>query len=155
WLNSMARIQAGQAESLVGTPDERRGTHVSVAIVPLPDLIAPKNRNLDWQMGWTPLGQHIRTYIFYERVQAFVLKKFSRIYTLRVARLLTYVIAHELGHLLLPLADAHSETGVMKSRLDGNDLTDLFSGTLGFNSREAQLMRDEIGRRSQLEQMAH
>jgi len=79
WLNSMARIQAGQAESLVGTPDERRGTHVSVAIVPLPDLIAPKNRNLDWQMGWTPLGQHIRTYIFYERVQAFVLKNFSRI----------------------------------------------------------------------------
>src|SRR5262249_17283976 len=127
--------------------------HVSVVIVPRPDPIAPNIRNLDASMGWTPLGQHIRTYVFYERVEAFVLKNFSRIYTLRVPRLLTYVVTHELGHLLLPLADAHSETGIMKPQLDGGDLAELFSGTLGFTSKEAQLMRDEIERRARLDEL--
>jgi hypothetical protein len=92
---------------------------------------------MDGIMGWTPDGQHVRTYVFYERVEAFVLKNFGRIYTLRVPRLLTYAIAHELGHLLIPLADAHSEKGIMQPQLDGNDLAELFSGSLTFTTKEA------------------
>jgi hypothetical protein len=146
WFDSMARQRALQIES-------SRVTHVSVVFVSRPDLIAPKIRNLEGRMGWTPGGQHNRTYVFYERVQAFVLKNFTRIYTLRVPRLLTYATAHELGHLLLPLGDGHSEHGIMKSQLNGNDLAELFSGGLGFSSKEAQLMRDEIERRSRLEDL--
>jgi hypothetical protein len=146
WLDSMARQRALQIES-------SGVTHVSVVFLPRPDLIAPKIRNLEGRMGWTPGGQHNRTYVFYERVQEFVLKNFSRIYTLRVPRLLTYATAHELGHLLLPLADDHSEQGIMKSQLDGNDLAELFSGSLSFSSKAAQQMRDEVERRSRLEDL--
>jgi len=153
WLNSMARVRAGQTESLDGPPGKGTATYVSVVIVPHPDLIAPKIRNLEGRMGWTPNGQHVRTYVFYGRVVAFVLKNFSRIHTLRVPRLLTYVIAHELGHLLLPLADTHAEMGIMKEQLNGNDLAELFSGALGFSSKEGQLMRDEIERRARLEEV--
>jgi hypothetical protein len=39
----------------------------------------------------------------------------------------------------------------MKSQLDGNDLGELFSDTLGFSSEEAQSMVDEIERRSRQE----
>src|SRR5262249_34265663 len=123
--------------------------YVSVAIVPWPDRIAPSIRNMDGVMGWTPAEQHIRTYVFYKRVEAFVLKNFSRIYTLRVPRLLAYAIAHELGHLLIPLPDAHAETGIMKPQLSGNDLAELFYGILGFTEKQAQLMRAEIERRAQ------
>jgi len=154
WLNSMARLRAGQTDSL-SVRGKGRATYVSVVITPRPDPIAPEIRDLDGKMGWTPRGQHVRTYVFYERVEIFILNNVARIHTLRVPRLLTYVIAHELGHLLLPLADAHSETGIMKSQLDRNDLAERFSGTLGFNSKEAQLMRDEIERRTRLEQMPH
>jgi hypothetical protein len=152
WQNSVARLRAGETKSLDGASGKGRAIHVSVVIVPRPDLIAPKIRNLDGRMGWTPAGQHTRTYVFYERVQAFVLNNFARIYTLRVPRLLTYVIAHELGHLLLPLADTHAEMGIMKEQLNGNDLAELFSGALGFSSKEGQLMRDEIERRARLEE---
>src|SRR5262245_697439 len=119
WLDSMARLRAGQTEALGVAPAEVRAIRVSVVIIPRQDEIAPKLRNLDGRMGWTPDGQNVRTYVFYARVEDFVLKNFARIYTLRVPRLLTYAIAHELGHLLLPLAEAHSEKGIMKSQLDG------------------------------------
>jgi len=153
WLNSMARLRAGQQEALGMAPSEVRAIPVSVVILPRPDEIAPELRNLDGRMGWTPDGQTVRTYVFYARVQDFVLKNFARIYTLRVPRLLTYAIAHELGHLLLPLADAHSEKGIMKSQLDGNDLAELFSSSLSFSSKEGQLMRGEIERRVRLLEM--
>jgi hypothetical protein len=153
WRNSMAQIRRGETEP-PGAVRKDGGIYVSVGIVPRPDRIAPRIRNLDGIMGWTPEGQRIRTYVFYERVEAFVLKNFSRIYTLRVPRLLTYAIAHELGHLLIPLADAHSEKGIMKPQLDGNDLAALFLDDLTFTAEEAQLMRQEIERRTQAEKMA-
>ena len=152
WLNSMARMRTGEAEPLGAARAEGTGVHVSVVIVPRPDPIAPIVRNMDGIMGWTPGEQHLRSYVFYERVEAFVLKNFARIYTLRVPRLLTYAVAHELGHLLIPLTDAHSEKGIMKAQLDGNDLAELFSGSLGFSAKEAQLMRGEIERRDRMEE---
>jgi hypothetical protein len=155
WLDSMARLRAGQADSFGTGRGEGTTVRVSVVIVPRPDIIAPEIRNLEGRMGWTAEGQHTRTYIFYKRVEAFVLNNFGRIYTLRVPRVLTYVIAHELGHLLLPLADAHSGKGIMKAQLDGNDLAAPFSDSLSFSSKESELMRNEIQHRSRLEEMAH
>ena len=153
WLDSMARLRAGQTEALGVAPAEVRAIRVSVVIIPRPDEIAPRLRNLDGRMGWTPDGQNVRTYVFYARVEDFVLKNFARIYTLRVPRLLTYAIAHELGHLLLPLAEAHSEKGIMKSQLDGNDLAEVFSGSLSFTAKEGQMMRNEVERRVRLLKM--
>jgi len=155
WLDSMARLRSGQADSLATAHGAGTAVHVSVVIVPRPDVIAPEIRNLEGRIGWTPGGQQTRTYVFYQRVEAFVLNNFGRIDTLRVPRLLTYAITHELGHLLLPVADAHSKKGIMKAQLDGNDLTELFSGSLGFSSKEAELMGNEIQRRSRLEQTVH
>jgi hypothetical protein len=151
WVNSTARIREGQTESVDVASPEHSVTRVSLAIIPRPDEIAPKIRDLDGSMGWTPAGQNTRTYVFYDRIQAFVLNNFSRIYTLRVPRLLAYAVVHELGHLLLPSPDTHSEKGIMKSQLDGSDIAELFSDTLGFSSKEAQLMRDEIERRARQE----
>ena len=148
WVNSMVRIRDGQTESMDGASFEPGVIRVSLVIVPRPYQIAPRLRGLDGRMGWTPGGQHTRTYVFYERIQAFVLKNSDRINILRVPRLLAYAIAHELGHLLLPSPDTHSKKGIMKSQLDGNDLAELFSDTLRFSSEEAQSMMDEIERRS-------
>jgi len=149
WTNSMVRILEGQTESMDGA--SLGVTRVSVVIVPRPDQIAPTIRDLGGRMGWTPSGQHTRTYVFYERIQAFVLDNFDRIYILRVPHLLAYAVAHEIGHLLLPSPDSHSKKGIMKSQLNGNDLAELFSDTLGFSSKEGQLMRDEIERRARQE----
>jgi hypothetical protein len=151
WVDSMARIREAEPESMDGASHQPGVLRVSLVIVPRPDQIAPKLRDLDEVMGWTPGGQQTRTYVFYERVQAFVLNNFNRIYILRVPRLLAYAVVHELGHLLLPSPNTHSENGIMKSKLDGNDVAELFSDTLGFNSKEAQLMRGEIERRARQE----
>ena len=54
--------------------------------------------------------------------------------------LLGYVVAHELGHLLLGL-DSHSADGVMRAKWDFAALQQVAHGTLIFSANEAERMR--------------
>jgi hypothetical protein len=53
------------------------------------------------------------------------------------------VIAHELGHLLLPYR-SHSATGIMKAVLTAADFRDALAGRLLFTSEQAELLKARI-----------
>lgn len=153
WLDSMSRVGAQEPDSLNHGWAEGSGRHVSLAIVTRPGAVGPKGRNTESVLGWTPSGQRSRTYVFYERVEALVLNSFPRV-SLRVPRVLAYAVAHELGHLLIPLANAHSEKGIMKAQLDRNDLAELFSGSLGFSGKESELIVRDLKPRPDFQALA-
>src|SRR5262249_45769087 len=122
--------------------------HVSLAIVTNGEHTAPHDKNEEMAMGWTPDGQSERAYVLYDRVEAFVLKNAFRVSGLRLQRVAAYAAGHELGHLLIPpLANTHSDTGIMKARLGPGDIAPTFLNTIGFSAREGKLMREEIQRR--------
>ena len=61
------------------------------------------------------------------------------------AAMLGYVMAHEIGHLLLG-TNSHSPLGIMRARLTREDLL----RPLGFNSGQAEVIRAQVGVRSRL-----
>ena len=71
--------------------------------------------------------------IFFKQVQ-----DFARVYHVEVSTLLAYVIAHEIGHLLLPRTP-HSATGLMKADWDKALLREATAGSLTFT--DAQIKR--------------
>ena len=71
--------------------------------------------------------------IFFKQVQGF-----ARTYHIDVSTLLAYVIAHEIGHLLLPRMP-HSATGLMKADWDRALVREATAGSLTFT--DAQIKR--------------
>jgi hypothetical protein len=65
----------------------------------------------DYTLGFAESGTQDAT-VLYDRV-----KKFARRYRVNRGVMLGYVIAHELGHLLLP-PNSHSVAGVMRGMID-------------------------------------
>jgi hypothetical protein len=59
--------------------------------------------------------------------------------------LLGHVIAHEMGHLLLPY-DSHSQTGLMRADWDKSQAANAVIGTLTFNPGESALIRRSVAR---------
>jgi hypothetical protein len=59
--------------------------------------------------------------------------------------LLGHVIAHEIGHLLLPY-DAHSESGIMRAAWDKAQATHAAMGTLTFDRGQAALIRRSVAK---------
>jgi hypothetical protein len=60
-----------------------------------------------------------------------------------VARLLGHVIAHEIGHLLLP-CDSHSARGLMRAEWDCAQFEDMVKGLLAFAPEQADLIRTRV-----------
>jgi hypothetical protein len=77
-------------------------------------------------------------YVFFERVEQLTRKSEKD-----VAVVLAHVIAHELGHLLLP-PSSHSRVGIMRASWSGSDLADAARGRLLFTSAQAAQMRARI-----------
>jgi hypothetical protein len=73
--------------------------------------------------------------VFFRQVE-----DFARSYNVDVSRMLGYVIAHEIGHLLLP-GYRHSPTGVMQAQWDKALVRDAASGSLSFTQAQAAIMR--------------
>ena len=80
-----------------------------------------------------PSGSHAQ--VFFRQVQ-----DFARTYHVDVATMLAYVIAHEIGHLLLP-GNAHSPTGVMQAGWDKALVHDAARGSLTFTEPQAARIR--------------
>jgi hypothetical protein len=71
--------------------------------------------------------------IFFKQVH-----EFAHAYDVDLGTMLAYVIAHEIGHLLMP-GNAHSPTGVMQAEWDKALVRDATRGSLTFT--EAQVAR--------------
>jgi hypothetical protein len=148
WVDETSRLHGADAPPVQSAWSDHSTAHVSLAIVSNAEQVAPHLKNEETAMGWTPAGQSERAYVFYDRVQAFVLKNAFRVSGLRVPRIVAYAVEHELGHLLIPpLTNAHSDTGIMKGRLGPDDIAPIFLDRLSFSVKEGDLMRQEIRRR--------
>jgi hypothetical protein len=148
WVDETSRLHGAGGPPVQNSWSDHSTAHVSLAIVANDEQVAPHLKNDEMAMGWTPLGQSERTYVFYNRVEAFVLKNAFRVSGIRVPRVMAYATEHELGHLLIPLlSDAHSDTGIMKATLGPDDIAPTFLGMIGFSVKEGKQMRQEIQRR--------
>lgn len=85
------------------------------------------------------LGGGRIAYIMYDRIAAAAIEA-----NWPITDLLAMVIAHELGHLLLP-AGSHSADGLMRGRWDVNELRWIDRTALGFSEHESELMRAALG----------
>jgi len=74
-------------------------------------------------------------YVFYESVE-----RMSEAYAVDVVLVLAHVIAHELGHLLLP-AGHHSPSGLMHGHWGARDLRAAVWGMQNFSAEETNLIR--------------
>jgi hypothetical protein len=74
-------------------------------------------------------------HVFFRQVQ-----DFARIYHIDLNTMLGHVIAHEVGHLLLPTY-SHSPTGLMRGEWDKTQVRDAVRGALTFTDGQAQKIR--------------
>ena len=81
-------------------------------------------------------------YVLYDRMGQFRLEQFPPI--LR-AKLLGHLMAHEVGHLLLPV-HSHSPTGLMRAEWSRAELELARVGRLRFTDVQAQLIRTKVSR---------
>jgi hypothetical protein len=90
-------------------------------------------------MGIAPETREARAIIafaFYDRIQLY-----SAVLALDASQMLGHVIAHELGHLLLPHG-AHSVAGLMRGAWDDTQANQAAMGVLTFTPAEAALIQE-------------
>ena len=73
--------------------------------------------------------------VFLKQVQ-----NFARVHRVDLGTMLAYVIAHEVGHLLLP-GRPHSPTGLMQAAWDRTMVHDVTRGALTFTAAQAERIR--------------
>jgi hypothetical protein len=98
---------------------------------------------LTLQSGKGGIAEHV--YVFYDRVK----KTAGKVDQLPPATLLGYVIAHEIGHLLLG-PDSHSSRGIMRARWGREDLEQMQRGKLAFLEEQAAIMRARLEQRTRI-----
>jgi hypothetical protein len=102
--------------------------------------MGPKSRD-SRVLGIAPGTKEVRgtnVWIFYPRIQAH-----SANLGMDASELLGHVMAHELGHLLLPY-DAHSFAGVMRPAWDRAQVANALDGRLTFMPAQAALIRARL-----------
>ena len=77
-------------------------------------------------------------YVFYARVA-----NMARIARKTIDPILGHVIAHEIGHLLLP-QNSHSPSGVMRATWDSRQTRLAVNGLLRFTPEQAELIRSRV-----------
>jgi len=127
----------------LGDPLQGRDSVPTLRIIILPDSLAEcvdaDSRALGLATGnETQPGQV--AYVFYNRV-----RNLSVRYDDRHGGVLGHVIAHEIGHLLLPHG-THSGTGLMRADWSRDDLEHVAHGLLIFTRREAALIRQRLAK---------
>jgi hypothetical protein len=140
-----AESEAERIYSLIGvklvwtdTVDRESGTQMSVIV----SASAFRGKELNsGALGATPQtekGRGRTAYVFYDRVC-----DFSKANGVDLGVMLGHVIAHELGHTLLP-DGAHSPSGVMRAQWDLAQAVRAAEGKLTFGAREAVLIRQGL-----------
>jgi hypothetical protein len=83
-------------------------------------------------------GQGTYSDVFYDAVE-----RLHKDWHANLSRVLGHVMAHEIGHLLLG-TNAHSPTGIMRLRWQGQELHSISMGTLLFTSEQAGTMQAKL-----------
>jgi hypothetical protein len=145
-----AQIQTIWLEGDTAVPLLAGRNILQLTILLIPDSAAFRlggfnDRVTGFAVGYDGIGAH-RAYVFAERAkkQAMDLRGNMPNVSQKTGEglVLGYAIAHETGHLMLP--PGHSNTGVMRERMDGNSFGEAFRGNLYFTSNQGQLMRTNI-----------
>jgi len=113
--------------------DESEGSDVTMRVVDRPIEEAGRSA-----MGVAPRGRGQTgrlLYAFYSRVEAY-----ARQHDKPVSQVLGHVMAHELGHLLLPHG-SHTRSGIMVAAWDRNQVEQIGRGWLSFSPEEAAQIR--------------
>jgi hypothetical protein len=84
-------------------------------------------------------GSESFLFAFLNRVE-----EFARHHDRPVAQMLGHVIAHEMGHLLLPTV-AHSNSGIMVAGWEGAQIAQFGRGGLSFTPKQAEDIRRKVG----------
>jgi len=107
---------------IVSTPLESKGKKQNVL------GIAPGSRETRGRVAW----------LFYPRIADLAEARHTE-----VSRFLGHVMAHEMGHLLLPFG-SHAVVGLMKDSWDAHQTLLASAGTLTFEPRQAALIRARL-----------
>jgi hypothetical protein len=144
--DSKPSIRAGEPELPRSTNIRKGAAQVIISIIQKPNddfpLLVSRSSYI---MGFTPTGEGILSYVFYDRIEDFLSRNsnFYRKQPSPAARVLGYVVAHELGHLLIR-GTAHSKGGIMKGVPGWNDI--VRPGR--FTHEQAKNIRADIERRA-------
>lgn len=93
--------------------------------------------------GWAVPQPGAHAYVYAGRVEQAVTASLREARPVSLATLLAYVIAHEIGHLLLG-PGTHSPSGIMKARWLPDDIRLMEMGGLRFQSEQARRMRQRL-----------
>ena len=118
--------------------DTCRNSCLTVRLVT--QAMSPKSQN-PRVLGIAPSSEEARginLWIFYPRVKAH-----SADLGMYAWQLLGHVMAHEMGHLLLPHG-AHAAAGVMRAEWDRAQVKSADAGQLTFTSAQASLIRERL-----------
>ncbi len=103
--------------------------------------VSPGSKEAPGRVAWLYYSRIHDLARFFQAAHGFRLR-------LEVSQLLGHVMAHEMGHLLLPY-DAHAATGLMKAGWDTQQAFLAGSGALTFEPSQATLIRTRLRRASQ------
>lgn len=118
--------------------DECGGSCLIIRILSKPIGGKSRNRRV---LGIAPGSRELRgklAFVFYERIRTY-----SAELGLEASQMLGHVMAHELGHLLLPYG-AHSVAGIMRPEWDRAQVSSAAAGTLRFTPSQADLIRTHL-----------
>jgi hypothetical protein len=111
---------------------------LTVRIVKDPVSIKSRNPHTLGVAPSTKEARGINVFIFYPRIRAY-----SADLGMQASQLLGHVMAHEMGHLLLPHG-AHSVAGLMRPEWDRAQVRNAATGLLTFTSDQASLIRERL-----------
>jgi hypothetical protein len=117
----------------VSCPQTKRTFHVDLQIVPA--SMAAMRHQPDGELG---LATYPGAYVFYDRI-----REFCRTHPARETMILSHVIAHEIGHLLLG-EGSHSNAGIMQPVFNPNEV--MKEQRSYFTESQRKRMRGEIRR---------
>jgi hypothetical protein len=118
-----------------------KGSHIAVVILSQ----APLGWTSRDAMGLAPsrTGYYRRAYVFYDRVQDFLEAKVGSSEPSGLFIVLAHVIAHEIGHLLIP-GQAHTARGIMRGRWRYSDWILASNGLLLFRPDQIRVIRNSL-----------
>jgi hypothetical protein len=136
WLDSSTVPKYPQADSAYSL--------TIIILGPSGEAVAPGISVLGFSSAIKEGSQPRVAYVIYPRIEHFVRARDApELQTMRAGLLLAHVIAHEIGHLLLPTT-LHSAEGIMRCPWNTHEFKLAVMGHLLFTPEQGDLIRSEL-----------
>jgi len=143
WHDASSDARTNSVDKL--QPDTGPLPQAALIVLILPESQATQERIPQSVIGYSAgTADECRrvAYVLYGRMDQFRLEQAPAIYR---AKLLAYLMAHEVGHLLLPV-QSHSPSGIMRAQWSRADLELAQQGRLRFTADQALSIRSKVSR---------